>query len=383
MGLIKRVSQVFQQKSNALLNKVEDPTQALDLSYQKMLENLQQVRKSIADVLTSQKRLEAQRAQLNAQYEKLQGQARQALQQGQEDVARMALERATSIKGQIDALTPQIQQLASQEASLEETGRKLNAKIEAFRAQKDSMKAQYTAAKASSQALENLTGLSDQMTDVNLMMDRAKDKIAEMQSRASAVGELADSGVLDSPELGGSGDDIEAMLSKGSGTSDVDLQLQAMKAELAAGSAPSQSLPAGSTPQPAATNAPSDAGQQVDGPEASKGSEPATKDPNPAASPGTPSQGTITVRILGEGRYAIPDTLEPALDGIDQALEKAVAQGDESSFKLLISQLTELIKANGKQLDDTAAGTDLVVPAPDTTLSEAKKLFLIEEDQGS
>ncbi|MHB1734654.1 MAG: PspA/IM30 family protein [Ferrimicrobium acidiphilum] len=87
MSMFKRVSQVFQQKSNALLDKVEDPTQAIDLSYEKMQENLQQVRRSIADVLTSQKRLEAQRAQLQAQYDKLQGQARQALQQGQEDVA--------------------------------------------------------------------------------------------------------------------------------------------------------------------------------------------------------------------------------------------------------------------------------------------------------
>lgn len=230
MGLLKRVSQVFQQKSNALLNKVEDPTQALDLSYQKMLENLQQVRRSIADVLTSQKRLEAQRAQLQAQYDKLQGQARQALQQGQEDVARLALQRAATIKPQIDALTPQIDQLAKQEAALEETGRQLNAKIEAFRAQRDTMKAQYTAAKASTAALEGLTGLSDQMTDVNLMMERARDKIQDMQARSAAVGELANSGILDTPELGGSGDDIEAALAAGNRQNDVDWQLAQLKA---------------------------------------------------------------------------------------------------------------------------------------------------------
>ena len=117
MSVFKRLSQVFQQKTNAALDKVEDPTQALDLSYQKMMENLQQVRRSIADVLTSQKRLEAQKAQLQSQYEKLQGQARQALQQGQDDLARTALERAQGVKGQVDALAPQIDQLRAQEES--------------------------------------------------------------------------------------------------------------------------------------------------------------------------------------------------------------------------------------------------------------------------
>ncbi len=359
MGVFKRVSQVFQQKSNALLNKVEDPTQALDLSYEKMLENLQQVRKSIADVLTSQKRLEAQRAQLKAQYDKLQGQARQALQQGQEDVAKTALSRAGAIQPQISALNPQIDQLAQQEAALEETGRKLNSKIEAFRAQRDTMKAQYTAAKASSQALEGLTGLSDQMTDVNLMMDRAKDKIDQMQSRAAAVGELADSGVLDSPALGGQSDDIEMALAQGNPTSDVDLQLAALKAELASGSKPElAAAPAqpDQPPQPAAL---------------------ATPEPAEATT-------TLVVRILGEGRYRVPSTIRGALEGMDSALESALNNGDQSTFSMLVEQVASMVRGNGTELADAdPAPDDLIVPPPDTTLEEAKKLFYSDEDTGT
>ncbi|MHB8189395.1 MAG: PspA/IM30 family protein [Ferrimicrobium sp.] len=352
MGMFKRVSQVFQQKSNALLNKVEDPTQALDLSYEKMLENLQQVRRSIADVLTSQKRLEAQRAQLQAQYNKLQGQARQALQQGQEDVAKMALGRANALEPQINTLNPQIEQLANQETALEETGRKLNTKIEAFRAQRDTMKAQYTAAKASSQALESLTGLSDHMTDVNLMMDRAKDKIDQMQSRASAVGQLADSGVLDSPALGGGGDDIEAALSAKNTANDVDLQLAAMKAEL------------GGAPAPAG---------------AIQSAPPAPSSPAAPAELVAPTNDTLVVRVLGEGRYRLPSSIKPALDGLDTALEMAVNRGDGASFSQLVQQLGSIIKSNGTVIDDAEpGGADFVVPAPDTTLDEAKRLFYSE-----
>ncbi|WP_298208394.1 PspA/IM30 family protein [Ferrimicrobium sp.] len=358
MSMFKRVSQVFQQKSNALLDKVEDPTQAIDLSYEKMQENLQQVRRSIADVLTSQKRLEAQRAQLQAQYDKLQGQARQALQQGQEDVAKMALQRATAIQPQIDSLTPQINQLAQQESALEETGRTLNSKIEAFRAQRDTMKAQYTAAKASSSALENLTGLSDQMTDVNMMMDRAQDKISQMQSRAAAVGELASSGVLDSPSLGGRGDDIEAALAQKSSASDVDLQLAAMKAEL--------NGPA----QPASLASPAQTGgtKELDTPD----------QPNPTtpASPAPAVGETFVVRVLGQNRFRIPNTIRPALDGLDAALEMAVDKNDPDSFAQLVKQLGLLVSTNGTALDESdTTKADIVLPSPDMTLDEAKKLF--------
>lgn len=370
MSMFKRVSQVFQQKSNALLDKVEDPTQAIDLSYEKMQENLQQVRRSIADVLTSQKRLEAQRAQLQSQYDKLQGQARQALQQGQEDVAKMALQRATAIQPQIDSLTPQINQLAQQESALEETGRTLNSKIEAFRAQRDTMKAQYTAAKASSSALENLTGLSDQMTDVNMMMDRAQDKIAQMQSRAAAVGELANSGVLDSPSLGGHGDDIEAALAQKSSANDVDLQLAAMKAELS-----------GPAPQPASLQPAGNDSKALDA-AAAAGSDSA----EPEGS--TPTADTFVVRVLGQNRFRIASSIRPALDGLDAALEMAVEKNDADSFAQLVKQLGLLVTTNGTALADTdTTKADIVLPSPDMTLEEAKKLFFdtpaSAQDQGT
>ena len=353
MGVFKRVSQVFQQKSNALLNKVEDPTQALDLSYEKMLENLQQVRKSIADVLTSQKRLEAQKAQLQSQYEKLQGQARQALQQGQDDLARTALERAQGVKGQVDALAPQIDQLRAQEESLEDTGRKLQAKLEVFRTQRETMKAQYTAAKASTAAVENLSGLSEHMTDVNMMMDRAQDKITQLQARAAAVGELSDSGVLDSLTMGGPSDDIEAKLKAGQTQPSVDYELEAMKAE----------LNAGTTPQATAEIAPAP-------PEAT----PATPATAPAAA--APSGDTMVIRIAGEGLFRVPTSIKPALDALDSAMDTAIEHNEAKSFATCTAQLASLIATSGTKLDENEiVKSDLVVPSQDMTIDEAKQLL--------
>jgi len=358
MSVFKRMSQVFQQKANAALNKVENPTEALDLSYQQMLENLQQVRRSIADVLTSQKRLEAQRASLQAQYDKLQGQARQALQQGQEDVAKLALTRAQEAQRNIAALDPQISQLQSQEQALEETGRKLQSKIEVFRAQRDTMKAQYTAAKASTQAMESLSGLSEQMTDVNLMLDRAKDKVDEMQARAAAVSQLSDSGVLDSPSLGGSGDDIEAALMAGSPTSSVDLQLEQMKAELQS------------------ANLASGASSQL---ESGQGSD-TNKDSSSPTTAALSQSNTIVIRIAGESRYRVPATIRPALEGLDTAMEMAISQSDENAFTKLASQLAKLIRGSGTELSDAdLSASDLVVPAPDMSIADALKILGAED----
>lgn len=353
MSVFKRMSQVFQQKANAALNNVEDPTQALDLSYQKMLENLQQVRRSIADVLTSQKRLEAQQATLSSQYDKLQGQARQALQQGQEDLAKTALTRASTVKNQIEQLTPQIEQLKTQEQSLEDTGQKLQSKLELFRSQKDTMKAQYTAAKASTSAMEGLTGLSENMTDVSMMIDRAQDKITGLQARASAVGELADSGILDSLAVGSaSHDDIEAQLKKGSLDSNVDYQLEEMKAQLGIGKPPAESPSSSETAkdeeQPAQVNPPK----------------------------GIATGPSLIIRIAGDSLYEVPTSIKPALDGLDETLEKAITENDQVTFSTCVEELIKLIRAMGRQLPlDDLRQSELVVPAQDMTIEQAKEML--------
>lgn len=338
MSMFKRLSLVFQQKANAALDKAENPAEALDLSYQKMLEQLQQVRRSIADVLTAEKRLEGQRASLRQQYDKLQAQAKQALQQGQEPLARTALERAQVVSTQVETMGPQIDQLKTQESQLELTGQKLAAKVEAFRTQRDTMKAQYTAAKASTQAVEGITGLSEQMGDISLMVDRAQDKVQALQARAAAVGELADSGVLDTISIGsGAGDDIDRQLQAIGSTGAVDAQLDAMKSQLGMGA------------------------------------------PAPAPS-GQLGAGTLVVRVAGEDQYQLPIAVRPALDGLDVALVRAVDANDAEGFTQCTEQLIKLIQSTGEKLPhDNLRSSDLIVPSAEMTLDEAKRLFADSE----
>ena len=234
MGLMKRFSEIMKAKSSKLLDKAEDPRETLDYSYEKQLEMVQKVRRGLADVATSRKRLELQTTQLKASADKLEGQARQAVGAGREDLAREALNRRGGIQGQLEALDAQRAQLQAEEDKLTLALQRLQTKVEAFRTKKETIKATYTAAEATAKIGEAVSGISEEMGDVGLAIQRAEDKTATMQARAGAVDELLASGALEdmTSEPGG---DIQRQLDALSAGSSVDAELAKMKAELGAG----------------------------------------------------------------------------------------------------------------------------------------------------
>ena len=84
----------------------------------------------------------------------------------------------------------------------------------------------------------------------------------------------------------------------------------------------------------------------------------------------------MIVRILGEGQYEVPDQLRATLEGLDDALVKAVDSGDESAFATALAAVTAEVRQSGAVLpDDAYPSSDLVVPFADATLEETKKLL--------
>ena len=236
MGLTKRLSTILKAKASKALDKAEDPRETLDYSYQRMLEQLTQVRRGVADVATSRKRLELQAAQLTQSGAKLEEQARQAIAQSREDLAREALSRRASIVQQLQDLKTQHDQLDAQESQLTQASQRLQAKVESFRTRKETIKATYTAAQATTKVNEAVSGISEEMGDVGMAIQRAEDKTAQMHARAGALDELMASGSLD--DLSAPGDHIQAELDRGLLTVGVDAELERMKAELGQGSTP-------------------------------------------------------------------------------------------------------------------------------------------------
>jgi phage shock protein A len=233
MSLFQRAHDIVQAKANKALDAAEKPDEMLDLSYEQMLDQITQVRRGLVNVAASRKQLELQEQQFQHSVDHLNDQAKAALAQGREDLAREALSRKAAAQGQVDEMETQRQQLNDQEQKLEQTLAKLQKRVNDFRTQKEVLKAQYTAAQAQTSVNETAAGISTSFGDTGADIARAQDKIAQMQARAGAVDELLASGVLE--DVGGDTDDIQQELDQASTNAGVDQELAALKAELAAG----------------------------------------------------------------------------------------------------------------------------------------------------
>lgn len=243
MGLFQRAHDIVAAKANKALDAAENPNEMLDYSYEQMLDHITQVRRALVDITASKKRLELQEQQLQHSVDHLQDQAKAALAQGREDLAREALSRKAAAQQQIDEMSGQDDQLNEEEQKMTQTLGVLQQRVNDFRTKKEVMKAQYTAASATASVNEEAAGISRSFGDSGAALQRAQDKIALMQARASATDELLQSGVLE--DVGGDTDDIQRELDEAGANAQVDNELATLKAQIA--SAPeTPELPPGS-----------------------------------------------------------------------------------------------------------------------------------------
>jgi phage shock protein A len=238
-GLWERTMTLIKARYSKLLNRAERPSETLDYSYERQLELLQNVKRGVADVVTAKKRLQLQTQQLEQNVVKLETQARQALGQGREDLARAALERKSAVQQQLQGLDGQIQGLESQQEKLVASEQQLSARVEAFRSEKEVIKAQYSAAEAQVRIGEAATGIGEQMADTGAAIERAKDKTAEMQARASAIEELTAAGTLED-FTSGDKTQLDRELAQLASQSQVEEELEQLKKEVGAGAGQKQ-----------------------------------------------------------------------------------------------------------------------------------------------
>jgi len=229
MTFSSRLKVIFRTKTDQTLSRLEDPRDALDDSYEQQLKMLHQVRQGLAEVATAKKRLELQGQDMGARYQKLADQAQTALDQGREDLARTALERRSLLENQVSSLRDQHTTLSQQQAQLQDNEKRLAERVAAFRTEKETLKATYAASAAHVKANEAASGIAGPLSDVGANLDRAKDRVAQMQARAAATDELLSSGALN--DLTAPADaDLDRQLAAGATRADVERQLQSMKA---------------------------------------------------------------------------------------------------------------------------------------------------------
>lgn len=229
LGLMNRISTVIKQKVNTLLDMYEDPREALDYSYTKQLELMNELRRSLAEVITARKRLEMQKSKLWANIRLLDEQARRALDTDREDLAKLALERKNANLLQSQNLDKRISDMKQEEEKLEETSKRLAIKVEEFKSKKEVIKAQYSAAEAQVKIKESVTGISEEMADVGMAMNRAEDKAEKMKAKSEALDDMINSGTL--TDYTSNKDEIERELEKITVQGSVEEELAKLKSE--------------------------------------------------------------------------------------------------------------------------------------------------------
>ena len=233
MGVLTRMSTIVRAKMNRLLDNAEDPRETLDFAYDKQMEMLRNVKRGVVEMVTTKRRMQLQAEKVKANVATLEGQARQALEAGREDLARMALQRKQAALIELEGLDQQVANLELEQEKLTHMEKRLQAKVEAFRTRKEIIKAQYSAAQAQVRIGSALSGISEEMGDVSLAVDRAEGKTERMRARAGAIDELAESGVLE--DFSGREDAIGKELAQLSAAQNVEAELAALRTGLPSG----------------------------------------------------------------------------------------------------------------------------------------------------
>lgn len=230
MSLSDRIVNIIKQKVNKIIEKHEDPREALDYSAVKQAEMMQRLRRDVIEITASKKRLEMQKSRIQDNLKRLDEQAISAVKVGRDDLARLALERKNANLSQIKELDNQILEIQNEQYKLQEAERRLSLKVESFRSKKEIIKAKYSAAEAQVRVKENITGISEEMSDIGVAISHAEEKTEALKSKSMAIDEMIDSGTL--VDYTNNKDQIQIELERSETKEKVDSELARLKSSL-------------------------------------------------------------------------------------------------------------------------------------------------------
>jgi phage shock protein A len=224
------MSTVVKAKMNKIVDDAENPNETLDYAYEKQLESLRRVRENVTKMVTAKRMLMSQADKAKKDIVAIDARARKAMELGREDLARMALQHKQTSLLQLEGLDSQIYDMELEQEKLTQMQQRLQAKVSAFKTKKEVIKAQYSAAQAQVRIGSALSGLSEEMGDISLAIERAEGKTEKMKAKAGAIEELAEAGVLD--DFSDRSDPIGRELAQLTAAANVDDELAALRSSL-------------------------------------------------------------------------------------------------------------------------------------------------------
>ncbi len=216
MGIFKRISNVFKGYANNAVESMEKPEIVLNQAIRDLEKVQREATSAVADSMAEQKRVESLLKKAQDEVAKWDTGARQALEQGNEELALKCLERKKENDALVAEYSEQVQEQTEQVKVLRENLAEIDNRISEAKRRKDTLIAKDKMAQANEKVSKVMTkGFDSNVFDT---LDRMEEKVEKRSRRVDSIKELGK-------------DDLESQLkslTKGSASSD----LEALKAEM-------------------------------------------------------------------------------------------------------------------------------------------------------
>lgn len=223
MGILDRITTVVKSNINDLISRAEDPEKMLNQIIEDMREQIAEAKKGVVEVMATEKRLEAQYRKEMDEIAKWEDRAKQALENGDDNLAREALTRKNEVSQRAEDYKQQWQAQKQESEAIQAQLRKLVNKYEEAQRKKGLLVAKQKRAEAQQKVANTMSSISD--NDAFSYFNRMEDKVEQMSAEADATTALNESM---------EGNNLESKfeeLDQGGGSS-VDDELAQLKAQM-------------------------------------------------------------------------------------------------------------------------------------------------------
>lgn len=186
-GIFSRMADIIKANVNELVTRAEDPEKMIRQMILEMEEAVNKATASVGTAVANEKRLERQHLEKQDQIEGWQSKAEMAVEAGEDDLARRALERKSAIQAAVEDLEAALDESKKTSSQLKQQLTQLKGKLDEARTRQGALVARRRAAKARKQIAKSMTGVGD---DAFSSFDRFRQRIESEEAEAEAHQEI-------------------------------------------------------------------------------------------------------------------------------------------------------------------------------------------------
>lgn len=185
----KRVSTVVSSELNSMLDKAEDPVKMLDQFMRDMSGDIREVEAAVAQQIANEKMLKRKASDANAMVQKRQKQAEQALEAGNEDLARRALQDKKDHEATLATLNESWERAKNDSDVLRSKLDEMKKEYQQMELKKDSLKARAESAKTRTKMNRTMSSIGSD--DSRQGFERMEEKVMRFEAEAETSEDMS------------------------------------------------------------------------------------------------------------------------------------------------------------------------------------------------